>query len=1023
MMLKRVDHLQFGVLSPDVIRDMSVAEITEHERYEKDQPKRGGLMDLRMGTIDWSLRCDTCDGGMSDCPGHFGHVELVKRVYNVGFMTQVLKILRAICMSCSRLLVDPQDAKFQTATSIRNPKDRFKQVYQICLNQKSCHNCGRPRPTINRSATKLIAQYGDDRTVEVSAEHSHSILSRISDADCVSLGLDPEWSRPEWFIITVLPVSPPAMRPSVAIDRTSRGEDDITHKLVDIIKTNNQYRLKEKLGSPSHVLLELHDKLQFHVSTMFENPTQGYQPAVVRAGSRAIKALQERLKTKQGRVRGNLMGKRVDFSGRTVITPDPNIAIDEVGVPKEIAMNLTFPTRVTPYNMKQMRKLVSNGPKKYPGAKYILNNDGHRVDLRYVNNPRLEVGYVVERHLQNGDPIVFNRQPSLHKMSMMGHKVRVMSHKTFRLNLSVTTPYNADFDGDEMNLHVPQSLEAKTEVQELMMVPTQIITPQANRPVIGLVQDALLGSNLLTQRDTFLERDLVMNIMMWWDGFQGRIPTPAILKPRQLWTGKQIFSLLLDPDLSLETTSNSHDSNDRSGYFNPNDTRVVIRFGQLLSGMLDKKTLGTSQGSLVHIIVNEHGTEAAKRFLGQTQLLVNHWLLHRGFSVGISDTIADPITRNNVNQTIEAAKTQVEALIQQARRGQLQAKPGMNLEQSLESGIRSILNQARDNAGRNATSSLHSNNRINRMVIAGSKGSSINISQIMACVGQQSVEGQRIPFKFLDRSLPHFCKHDDSPESRGFVENSFISGLTPQEFFFHAMGGREGLIDTAVKTSDSGYIQRRLIKAMEDIQTKYDGTVRNSIGDVLQFCYGEDGLDAIHVESQTLETLRIQSPQRLSQIYEWPDPSSSLCRQEFQQILTDRDFLLQLFGPKDTRWPLPVHLKRLIHKTQTRFGRPPSIRVRHSPDEIIQQRQALEQRLQQLPGLPPDAVYLFSIHLRSMLASKRIVKEYRLGPKAYQWLLNEIERRYEKSMVQPGEMVGAIAAQSIGEPATQVCID
>lgn len=442
--LSRVSRIQFGVLSPQAIRDMSVVQITEHERYEKDQPKVQGLMDLRMGTIDWNLRCQTCLCGMAECPGHFGHIELAKPVFNVGFLNQVLKVLRSICLSCSKLLIDRTDQKFQAALGILNPKHRFKQVYGFCVSQKACHSCGHVTPTINRNATKLIATYDDDREVEISAENCYSILSNVSDEDCVAMGLNPEFARPEWSIISVLPVSPPAVRPSVAIDRTSRGEDDITHKLVDIVKINKTLIIKRGQGAPAHVLAELHDKLQFHVSTMFENPTSGYPPAFVRAGNRQIKALQERLKGKEGRVRGNLMGKRVDYSGRTVITPDPNIAIDEVGVPREIAMNLTFPDKVTPLNIKYLRKLVSNGPRKYPGAKYILNNDGQRIDLRYVHNPRLEVGYIVERHLRDGDPIIFNRQPSLHKMSMMGHKVRVMPFKTFRLNLSVTTPYNAD---------------------------------------------------------------------------------------------------------------------------------------------------------------------------------------------------------------------------------------------------------------------------------------------------------------------------------------------------------------------------------------------------------------------------------------------------------------------------------------------------------------------------------------------------------------------------------------------------
>ena len=1016
--MSNISHIQFGVLSPQELRAMSVVHVTEHERYEKDEPKVNGLMDLRMGTIDWALRCQTCHGSLSECPGHFGHIELAKPVFNPGFTTQVLKILRSVCIFCSKLSLDSADAKFNNALGILNPKHRFKQMYTICASQKQCKFCGQSKPTINRLAAKLVAQYDDGQQMVLSAEHCYNILARISNEDCVSLGLNPLWARPEWYIFTVLPVSPPPMRPSVAIDQSSRGEDDVTHKLVDIVKANNEYKKKEKMGAPGHILAEILDKLQFHVSTMIENPTPGYPPAYVRARSRKIKALQKRLKGKEGRVRGNLMGKRVDFSGRTVISPDPNIEIDEVGVPKKIAINLTVPETVTPFNLKEMRQLVQNGPTAHPGAKYIINNDGQRIDLRFTKRPRLEVGYVVERHLQNGDPVIFNRQPSLHKMSMMGHKVRIMPYKTFRLNLSVTTPYNADFDGDEMNLHVPQSLEARTEVEQLMMVPTQIVSPQANRPVIGLVQDALLGSNLLTQRDTFLERDLVMNMLMWWKAFDGRLPIPAILKPKPLWTGKQIFSLLLDRDIHLETVANTHDSKSEQTPMTPSDTRIVIQKGEIMTGILDKKTLGTSQGSLIHIIVNEKGTEAAKIFLGQTQQLVNYWLLHTGFSVGISDTIADAKTKSDIEKTIAEAKLDVQTLIRQAESGQLECKPGLNLKESLEAHINAVLNKARDSAGSNAMSSLDRKNRINRMVVAGSKGSTINISQIMACVGQQSVEGKRIPFKFYERTLPHFWKYDNSPESRGFVENSFISGLTPQEFFFHAMGGREGLIDTAVKTSETGYIQRRLIKAMEDVMVKYDNTVRNSLGDIVQFLYGDDSLDGLHVETQFLHSLDM-SPERLRDCYKWQHSiESPLQREEFQQIQQDQT-VLQSLNNVEKRCPLPVPLRRIITKARSLFpiSSTPQLLLRDA-DFVIRERQKLEQRLDQIN----EALCLFKIHLRSTLASKRVINEYKLSKQAYQWVLKTIERRYHKALVQPGEMVGAIAAQSIGEPATQVCL-
>ncbi|MBA0653394.1 hypothetical protein Goklo_020575, partial [Gossypium klotzschianum] len=441
-------------------------------------------------------------------------------------------------------------------------------------------------------------------------------------------------------------------------------------------------------------------------------------------------------------------------------------------------------------------------------------------------------------------------------MSIMGHRIRIMPYSTFRLNLSVTSPYNADFDGDEMNMHVPQSFETRAEVLELMMVPKCIVSPQSNRPVMGIVQDTLLGCRKITKRDTFIEKDVFMNILMWWEDFDGKVPAPAILKPRPLWTGKQVFNLIIPKQINLLRTSAWH-SESETGSITPGDTQVRIEKGEVLSGTLCKKTLGTSSGSLIHVIWEEVGPDAARKFLGHTQWLVNYWLLQNAFSIGIGDTIADASTMEKINETISKAKDDVKQLIVKAQNKDLEPEPGRTMMESFENKVNQVLNKARDDAGNSAQKSLSESNNLKAMVTAGSKGSFINISQMTACVGQQNVEGKRIPFGFIDRTLPHFTKDDYGPESRGFVENSYLRGLTPQEFFFHAMGGREGLIDTAVKTSETGYIQRRLVKAMEDIMVKYDGTVRNSLGDVIQFLYGEDGMDAVWIESQKLDSLKM----------------------------------------------------------------------------------------------------------------------------------------------------------------------
>ncbi|KAK9271224.1 hypothetical protein L1049_026814 [Liquidambar formosana] len=1088
----KVRRVQFGILSPDEIRQMSVVQIEHGETTERGKPKPAGLSDPRLGTIDRKLKCETCTASMAECPGHFGHLELAKPMFHIGFMKTVLSIMRCVCFNCSKILADEEDHKFKQAQKIRNPKHRLKKILDACKNKTKCEGgdeiegqgqdsdepvkktrggCGAQQPKLTIEGMKMIAEYkiqrkkNDDteqlpepaeRKQQLSAERVLSVLKRISDEDCTLLGLNPKYARPDWMILQVLPIPPPPVRPSVMMDTSSRSEDDLTHQLAMIIRHNENLRRQERNGAPAHIISEFGQLLQFHVATYFDNELPG-QPRATQRSGRPIKSICSRLKAKEGRIRGNLMGKRVDFSARTVITPDPTINIDELGVPWSIALNLTYPETVTPYNIERLKELVEYGPHPPPGktgAKYIIREDGQRLDLRYLkksSDHHLELGYKVERHLNDGDFVLFNRQPSLHKMSIMGHRIKIMPYSTFRLNLSVTSPYNADFDGDEMNMHVPQSFETRAEVLELMMVPKCIVSPQSNRPVMGIVQDTLLGCRKITKRDTFIEKDVFMNILMWWEDFDGKIPAPAILKPRPLWTGKQVFNLIIPKQINLIRTSAWH-SESETGFITPGDTQVRIERGEVLTGTLCKKTLGTSTGSLIHVIWEEVGPDAARKFLGHTQWLVNYWLLQNGFSIGIGDTIADASTMEKINETISKAKNEVKELIRTAHEKQLEAEPGRTMMDSFENRVNQVLNKARDDAGSSAQKSLAESNNLKAMVTAGSKGSFINISQMTACVGQQNVEGKRIPYGFIDRTLPHFTKDDYGPESRGFVENSYLRGLTPQEFFFHAMGGREGLIDTAVKTSETGYIQRRLVKAMEDIMVKYDGTVRNSLGDVIQFLYGEDGMDSVWIESQKLDSLKMKKSE-FDRVFRYEiddgnwNPSYMLPEHiedlktirefrnvfdaEVQKLEVDRYQLgTEIATTGDNTWPMPVNLKRLIWNAQKTFKvdmrRPSDMH----PMEIVEAVDKLQERLKVVPGDDPmsmeaqkNATLFFNILLRSTFASKRVLKEYRLTREAFEWVIGEIESRFLQSLVAPGEMIGCVAAQSIGEPATQMTLN
>ncbi|KAH8179404.1 RNA polymerase rpb1, domain 1 domain-containing protein [Sarocladium implicatum] len=1081
--LKTVEEIQFGLLSPDEIKSMSVANIKYPETMTEDKtkPREEGLNDPRLGSIDRAYKCKTCGQAMGECPGHFGHIELAKPVYHPGFIKKVKKILEIVCHNCSKVLADESDPEFVAAIKTRDPKVRFNRVWAICKKKNRCENkdtvekakddelnpdlkkavhdhggCGNTQPQVRQAALQLKAAHevrNEDNTkrkevTPITPEVAHSILARISDADIQNMGLNSDYARPQWMILTVLPVPPPPVRPSISMDGTGTGmrnEDDLTYKLGDIIRANGNVKQAIAEGSPSYIARDFEELLQYHVATYMDNDIAG-QPRALQKSGRPVKAIRARLKGKEGRLRGNLMGKRVDFSARTVITGDANLSLHEVGVPRSIARTLTYPESVTEWNIGKLHELVKNGPNEHPGAKYVIRHDGTRIDLRHhkaAAQITLEFGWKVERHLMDGDYIIFNRQPSLHKESMMGHRVKVMPYSTFRLNLSVTSPYNADFDGDEMNLHVPQSEETRAEVKELCLVPLNIVSPQKNGPLMGIVQDSLAGAYKLCRRDTFLTKEQVMNLMLWVPGWNGIIPQPAIIKPRPRWTGKQILSMVIPTEISLQQGNDA---------FPLKDEGLLIQSGEIIFGLMMKKNIGAAAGGLIHLAYNSMGPDAAMALLNGVQQVVTYWLLQDGHSIGIGDTIPDKQTIEKIQVHIDEEKAEVARLTVQATNNELEALPGLNVRATFENKVSMALNTARDKAGTTTQSSLKDSNNAVTMASSGSKGSSINISQMTALVGQQIVEGKRIPFGFKYRTLPHFTKDDYSPEARGFVENSYLRGLTPSEFFFHAMAGREGLIDTAVKTAETGYIQRRLVKALEDLSARYDGTVRNSLGDTIQFLYGEDGLDAMCIEKQRMSILNTSDaafekkyrldlanpPAWFHTEYEYGNElagdknSMDLLDAEWETLVSDRKEVRRINRPKldEESMQLPLNISRLIETSKRVFDIKATERSNLRPVDVIPIVQATLAGMKVVRGNDPisleadgDATVLFKALLRSRLAFKELIKEHRLSKDAFEYVIGELKTRWERAFVSPGEMVGVLAAQSIGEPATQMTLN
>ncbi|HEC82232.1 MAG TPA: DNA-directed RNA polymerase subunit A', partial [Thermoplasmatales archaeon] len=641
-------------------------------------------------------------------------------------------------------------------------------------------------------------------------------LEKIPDEDLPLLDIERKAARPEWMVLTVLPVPPVTVRPSVTLETGERSEDDLTHKLVDVIRINQRLQENRDAGAPQLIVEDLWELLQYHVTTYLDNQTSGIPPARHRSG-RPLKTLAQRLKGKEGRFRSNLSGKRVNFSARTVISPDPYLSINEVGVPIEIARELTVPVRATPHNLEWCKMMVKRGPspttedgKYLPGVNYVIRErEGMKQRIKVTEKnandvaEKLEPGMKIERQLMDGDIVLFNRQPSLHRMSMMAHKVRVVPYRTFRFNLSVCPPYNADFDGDEMNLHVLQGEEARAEAEILLKVQEHILSPRFGGPIIGAIHDHITGCFLLTFNNKKVPLEDALQIL---SAVVEKEKMPKIYEDengRKYMYGRDIFSALLPKDLTMSFPAKvcSHPPCDPKDC--PTKTCVIIEKGVIKQGVIDENAIGAFKGALISRIIQDYGNDGGRRFIDQVTRLGIAAISVFGFTTGIDDEDIPLEAKRQIEETLEKAKEKINHLIEIYRKGELEPLPGRSLEETLEMEIMRVTGKARDTAGEIAGKHLGLNNSAVIMAKSGARGSMLNLSQMAGCVGQQAVRGERIHRGYRNRTLPHFKKGSLGADARGFVSSSYKKGLTPTEYFFHSMGGREGLVDTAVRTSRS----------------------------------------------------------------------------------------------------------------------------------------------------------------------------------------------------------------------------
>ena len=1060
--VKNIESVTFSLFTNKLVKSNSCIPtkkgINIAESYENYEPKKNGLVDLALGTSDIYLICTTCGGGSMECPGHFGHIELILPVFHFGFLNHLKNILQCVCIKCSKILVKLTDDKCK---DILNKKCelRYKEIKFLTKTLSNCSYCNNPVPKIKREikesgTIKILLEYsGIDNDVYIdsakkqknslSPSECYDVLSNLSDQSCELLGFNTLLQRPEDMIIKIFPIPPVCIRPTAKLDFISPAtmEDSLTLNISDIVISNNrlekQYIRDLETGENSSYFQDLFNLLQLNVVTYFDNGTLKLPRTEFKMGNKITKSISERLKGKHGRMRSNLMGKRVDFSARTVITTDPYISIDQIGIPIKIAMELTIPEEVTTYNINKLNKLVNNGKTKYPGANFILkkiyengNTKTMVIDLKYRRKEiKLNIGDIVERHMVDDDYILFNRQPTLHKPSMMGHRAHIIHNEnmhTFRVNVSVCEPYNADFDGDEMNLHLGQTIQSRNEIELLANVMYQIIGAKTSNPIIGCQQDSISGAYMLSVSTKKIKGKDVANMLC---------NTSSIKKYNidldKEYTGNEIFSFIIPKEINIKK-------------YDDNKLLIVdIVNGNIKTGILNKSLVSLSKNSITHYIWNKCGGEKTKLFINDAQKLILNYLLFVGQSISIRDIMIPADLKNKVKTILNTELTDVKIMLTESE------KINSNVS-NIEKIITEKLNIIQVKIGKIIFNSIDPSYFINVSIKSEAKGNITNVAQMSGTVGQQLFSGERIK-KLNGRSFIYFSKYDDTPEARGFIINSYIQGLRGYEFFINASAGRDGLIDTALKTAQTGYIQRQLIKALEDLNIKYDNTNRNAKNNIVQFIYGENGINQVIQTDISIKIINMNNS-KLKNIFTFTDSeinqlhnklkinTSELLRfneKYYNTMIQFRDEIriiqhkvLLDYKIIKSSFNLPINFYRIIHDYNTN-----SVCIELSPSYIIESIESfiIDHDTRILTSIKKSHTYMKSVDLQlkyllkicmyEYLSPKKCIFEYGLTKKKFDELMNEIKDNFIKSMVEPGEMVGILAGQSVGEPTSQITLN
>ncbi|XP_013195797.1 DNA-directed RNA polymerase I subunit RPA1 [Amyelois transitella] len=915
------------------------------------------------------------------------------------------------------------------------------------------------------------------------------------------------------FFMTLIPVLPPCVRPCNVLqgELTEHAQTNVykailahafgVRSVLHVLASEDQKKAIDELDSkprfaytsisgatPAEKLHNGWQDLQKSVNNLLSCDSQGFTSL----------GLKQILEKKTGVIRMHMMGKRVNFAARSVITPDPNVDIDEIGVPDAFAKKLTYPVPVTEFNVDELRKMVINGPNVHPGAEKLEIENGRTIRIpadsiqkrkslakRLLTPDEYKTSglKIVHRHLINGDVMILNRQPSLHKPSMMAHRARILKgEKTLRLHYANCKSYNADFDGDEMNAHFPQNEIARSEAYNIMSVRKQYLVPKDGTPLSGLIQDHVISGVRMSLRGVFFSKtDYQQLVFQALTNHRGEIKLlpPTILKPRQLWSGKQVLSTIIINSIPkgkkyLSISGKAKISSKawlkekprpwKAGgtpFIKENDmseAEVIIRNGELLCGVLDKTHYGATPYGLVHCMYELYGGDSSSALLSSFSKVFTFYLQWIGFTLGVKDILVvdeSDLKRDDYIRSVRdsgrVAAIKATDLPLDVDEGKLKniieemhtkdPKFRANLDRQYKTMLDSYTNNINKVCLSEGLLEKFPYNNLQLMVQSGAKGSTVNTMQISCLLGQIELEGKRPPLMISGRSLPSFPPYDVSPRAGGFIDGRFMTGIQPQEFFFHCMAGREGLIDTAVKTSRSGYLQRCLIKHLESLSVGYDHTVRDSDGSVIQYAYGEDGLDVLKCQYLKPEQLKfldensgaVIADSAIDMLKEEADPKSikkankslKKWKKKFGDPLrkerasgfirfcaqAKQDIKLYDKPTDQTRDPYYWELEKMWRSLEEEDRKqyepkscPDPIPGKYAPDY------KLGVITEQLDGIIQSYLKNRQVNMYDVCTDKEKFVEV-------------MNAKYLASMAAPGEPVGLLAAQSIGEPSTQMTLN